>query len=70
MTQQELAQAIQALLDTAGYEMRLGIVLAKSKLDVTALVAEQFDFVPALQLVKRPEEQVAAAILDEAKAAT
>lgn len=55
MTQQEVAQAIQNILDQAGYEMRLGIVLAKSRLDVTALVAEQFDFVPAVQLVKLNE---------------
>lgn len=55
MTQQEVAQAIQSILDHAGYEMRLGIVLAKSKLNVTELVAEQFDFVPAVQLVKLNE---------------
>ena len=59
MTQQEVAQAIHALRDQAGYEMRLGIILAKSKLDVTALVAEQFDFIAAAQLVKRPESEAA-----------
>lgn len=55
MAQQELAQAIQSLLDQAGYDLRLGIVLAKSGQDITELAAKQFDFIPAAQLVKRPE---------------
>lgn len=61
MTQQEIAQAIQSILDQAGYEMHIAIVLAKSRLDVTVLVAEQFDFIPAVQLVKVaaiPDEEV------------
>lgn len=54
MTPQEIGQAIDALLTANGYVMQLAIVLSKSQLNVTALVAEQFDFVPAVQLVKIP----------------
>ena len=54
MTPQEIAQEIDALLAANGYAMQLAIVLSKSQLNVTALVAEQFDFVPAVQLAKLP----------------
>lgn len=57
MTPQELLQAIEKLAQANGFDLRLAIVHAPNQLDVTEALAQQWQYVPVVRLVKRPEPQ-------------
>lgn len=57
MTPDQLKAAIEKLLSENGYELNVVIIDQRNGLDVTKLLAEQWQYVPVVQVVKNEPER-------------
>jgi len=57
MTPEEVRTTIEKILVEAGYELVVAIVDQRNGLDVTKLLAEQWQYVPVVQVVKKNEPE-------------
>lgn len=55
MTPEEIKETIEKLLADNGYALQLVIVDQRNGLDVTKLLADQWQYVPVAQVVKAGE---------------
>lgn len=56
MTPDQLKAAIESLLTDNGYELQVVIIDQRNGLDVTKLLAEQWQYVPLAQVVKKSDQ--------------
>ncbi len=57
MTPDELKAAIERLLADNGYELQVAIIDQRNGLDVTKLLAEQWQYVPVVRVVEKNEQR-------------
>lgn len=55
MTPEQLKAAIEKLLSDNAYELQVVIIDQRSGLDLTKLLAEQWQYAPVVQVVKKPD---------------
>lgn len=60
MTPEQIKADIEKLMNDNGYYLDVAIIDQRSGLNLTQLLAEQWQYVPLVQVVKKPEAKASA----------